>query len=396
MRFLFIVYLLIALPARGLAQTGCTDPAASNYDPTASSNNGSCIYPYTHVSPSLLTAMDTAIAESSGLIYSDGRLWSHNDSGNPSDIYSIDTATGAIRQIVHVDNFPNSDWEDITADSNYIYLADCGNNNGDRTDLKILKIAKSDIDTARLVHVNAQAIYLSYSDQTSFTSNPFNNYDCEAAISVRDSLYLFTKNRGDNGTRVYRVCKAPGTYALPPHASYNVGGLITGASYDEHSGEVVLIGYSLLGTNSFLWLLNDYVGDRFFSGNKRKIDISNGAAWQTEAIAWMPGNRLFISCETIVGTPASLYQMSRALPSFTAVASTVARHLEYPYPNPANDHLNVSAATATNYRIFSSDARMAQEGRLQKGHNNIGITTLLSGNYTILLDATPALPFVKK
>ena len=36
----------------------------------------------------------------------------------------------------------NVDWEDITQDETHIYIADFGNNNGNRTDLKIYKILK--------------------------------------------------------------------------------------------------------------------------------------------------------------------------------------------------------------------------------------------------------------
>src|SRR4051812_7217146 len=275
-RTIILFCLLACMAFTGDAQSGCTDPTASNYDPAAKSNDGSCAYPYTHVNPAKVTSLDTMLMESSGLVFTDGRLWTHNDSGNPADICSIDTATGAVLQTVHIDNFPNTDWEDITGDSSYIYIADCGNNNGDRHDLKILRIAKADIGTAAVIHVNAQVINLSYADQTSFTSNPFNNYDCEAIIAVHDSLYLFTKDRGDNQTRVYRVTKMPGTYTLSPYASYNVGGLITGATCNVQTGEIVLVGYSIIKSNSFLLLLNDYKGDLFFSGNKRRVDISNG------------------------------------------------------------------------------------------------------------------------
>ena len=34
------------------------------------------------------------IEETSGVIYHNGKLWTHNDSGNAAVIFSIDTATG--------------------------------------------------------------------------------------------------------------------------------------------------------------------------------------------------------------------------------------------------------------------------------------------------------------
>jgi len=225
----FILFIFTA--AR--AQSGCTDPSATNYDPSAVTNDGSCVYPVTHYSPVLRAALNPIITESSGLIWTDRKLWTHNDSGNPPEIYNVDTTDGHTIQTVVIDNYPNVDWESISADSGYIYVGDAGNNHGSRTDLKILKIAKSDITAGSVVHVNAQAISFSYTDQTSFVPSSTNNFDCEALISIRDSLYIFTKDRGDMQTRVYKLPKIPGTYAVSPYTSYNVNGLITDASYDS-------------------------------------------------------------------------------------------------------------------------------------------------------------------
>jgi hypothetical protein len=355
------------------------------------------VYPYTHIIPARKAALDTAMIESSGLVFTDGKLWTHNDGGNPAVICSIDTATGAILQTVHVDNFSNADWEDIAADSGYIYIADVGNNNGDRQDLKILKIAKADIGAASVVHVTAQAINLSYADQTSFSANPLNNYDCEAIVAAGDSLYLFTKNRGDNHTRVYRVSKTPGSYTLSPHTSYNVAGLITGAAYNAQTKEIALIGYTLLRTGSFLLLLNDYAGDAFFSGNKRKVDISNGTTWQTEAVAWMPGNRLCISSEGDATDVAALYHMSRVLPSPAAVAYNAAYPARVLYPNPVRDVLYVSSASASDYRILDEGGCVMRAGKMDKGKTSIAITSLSPGIYTLISGAdNRALRFVKQ
>jgi hypothetical protein len=83
--------------------------------------------------------------ESSGIAYTDRALWTHNDSGNASDFFKVDTVSGALLQKISITNFPNNDWEDITADSNYIYIGDFGNNNGTRTDLRVLKLIKHNL-----------------------------------------------------------------------------------------------------------------------------------------------------------------------------------------------------------------------------------------------------------
>ena len=113
----------------------------------------------------LKALMPYKISESSGLVFTDGKLWTHNDRGGFPWIFNIDTSTCKIKQTVVVDNFPNVDWEDITADSTHIYIGDFGNNYGMRKDLKILIIEKSDIGNKPIVHVNAKAINFIYRDQ---------------------------------------------------------------------------------------------------------------------------------------------------------------------------------------------------------------------------------------
>lgn len=291
------------------AQSGCTDPVANNFNPSAISNDGSCTYDVTTLGYNTKGPLYTFCTESSGVVFTDGYIWTHNDSGNPPELFKVDTANGNLVQKVTITNFPNTDWEDITADSNYIYIGDFGNNNGDRKDLKVLKVAKSALtSTATIITVTAQAINFSYSDQTSFTSNSNTNFDCEALLSLNGSLYLFTKDRGDFQTRVYRLSKTPGTYTLSPYTSYNVNGKITGADYNKQKNEVALIGYMASSKNSFIYLLNNFSGDMFFSGNKRRIEIGNSTNdWQTEGICYgASSNELFMSCESSY-TVATLY-----------------------------------------------------------------------------------------
>ena len=369
------------------AQLGCTDPYATNYNASATINDGSCVYPVTHDTPVLRTTLPvTVLAESSGLAWSDGKLWSHNDSGNPATFFSIDTTDGHVLQTVYVDNHPNVDWEDIAADNDYIYIGDFGNNTGDRTDLKVLKIAKASIGNDSAVHVNAQTISFSYTDQTSFTPTQLNNFDCEALISIGDSLYIFTKDRLDNKTRVYKMPKVPGTYALSPYTNYNVNGLITAASYNATTHEIVLLGYTLLKTNSFLWFLNDYNGDMFFSGNKRRIEIGNNTEWQTEGIAFISPDRFFISNETATVT-ASLFIGTKNWLSDLGVQNVDNKATLAVYPTPFSNTLYVSNITAsTKYSITDIMGRHITAGMLAPNDNSIRLDKLSSGIYLLALE----------
>lgn len=383
MRFRPSIFLLAFLFTfhQATAQSGCTDPQANNYNPAATTNDGSCTYPVTHKTPVLRAALNPIIFESSGLVWTDGQLWTHNDSGDPPDIYCIDTTDGHTLQTVIVDNYPNVDWEDITADSNYIYVGDHGNNSGDRTDLKVLKIAKADIGSGSTVHVNAQAISFSYTDQTSFTPSSTHNFDCEALISIKDSLYIFTKDRGDNQTRVYKMPKVPGTYALTPYTSYNVGGLITGADYNPATNQVVLVGYKSGHTYSFLWYLSEFTGDMFFSGNKRRIEIGSSSEWQTEGVAWLSDNRLFISCEDTGPPPASLYVTNDNFNTTGFKEVNQAQSLLIS-PNPVSETLSIDFnGISGRYQVRNMSGQILMTGLVTKGPNEIDVKNLTPGNY---------------
>lgn len=313
----YILLLTLWLLANGLwAQSGCTDPQATNYNASATSNDGSCTYPVTYQAPVLKATMASLMSESSGLEWINGHLYTFNDSGGAPYLYEVDTVTGAVIGAIHVTNYGNTDWEDITADSSNIYIGDFGNNNGDRIDLKILKVPLSQLasQTSFTKTVTAQAISFHYTDQTSYSSNSNTNFDCESVISIGDTLYLFSKDHSNLQTRVYQVPKIPGNYALAPYTTYNINGMISGADYNPVNHEIELIGYMNNHYNSFIWHLNGFHGNLFFSGNKRRIEIGNTTMkWQTEGIAFYNEiniHRVFISCETTSDVDAGIYVIS--------------------------------------------------------------------------------------
>ena len=278
---------------------------------SCSKHNSETTQPASEVTVTLDHTLPSLLQESSGLCFTDGSLWSFGDSGNPNAIYKIDTITGAILQTVIIQNFPNEDWEDITADDDYIYIGDFGNNKGNRKNLRILCIKKSDITTASQVNVNAGAISFSYTDQTDFTSNNNSNFNCEALVSIEDNLYIFTKDEGDLQTRCYQLSKTPGTYAVAPISSFNAGGEITSAAYNPVTKELALGGYEPQKQHPFIWFYKDYTGNHFFEGDKTKVTLSgDNKQWQTEGIDYTSSNTMFLSCESTPDIAASLYSLT--------------------------------------------------------------------------------------
>ena len=158
----------------------------------------------------LLTSLQESLNETSGLIFINQKLITHNDSGGKPELYEIDSISGEIIRTVVVSNATNVDWEDICNDSTYLYIGDFGNT-GSRTDLKIYRLLISSYLTTANDTVTVDTIQFHYSDQTDFTPAQFStNFDAEALISFNDSLYIFTKNWGNNWTNIYALPKSPG------------------------------------------------------------------------------------------------------------------------------------------------------------------------------------------
>ena len=80
------------------------------------------------------------VKETSGLLFLDGKIITHNDSGNDANLYEIDSLSGTILRTISIANATNIDWEDLAENDTHLFIADIGNNNGNRQDLKIYTI----------------------------------------------------------------------------------------------------------------------------------------------------------------------------------------------------------------------------------------------------------------
>jgi hypothetical protein len=69
------------------------------------------------------------VKETSGLLFLDGKITTHNDSGGAPNLYEIDRLSGTILRIVTISNTTNVDWEDLAENETNIFSADIGNRN---------------------------------------------------------------------------------------------------------------------------------------------------------------------------------------------------------------------------------------------------------------------------
>lgn len=284
----------------GYAQIkGCTDPLSKNYNPNATVNDGSCLYKNLKIKPQYSIKLSDSIHETSGLIAFDNLLWTHNDDHDKT-IYGLDTL-GKIHKKIILDKVINNDWEEISQDSAYLYIGDFGNNaSGNRTDLNILKIEKKSFLEGNPI---IEKISFRYSDQTDLSAKKPNttNFDCEAFIVSKDSIYLFTKQWSSSKTNIYVLSKQSGDHVAQLKHSLDTKGLVTGATYLESKNLVVLCGYSKIG-KPFLYLLYDYKNNDFLSGNKRRITIKFPIL-QIEGIATKDGLHYYLTNESLVRKP---------------------------------------------------------------------------------------------
>ncbi|HNW89324.1 MAG TPA: T9SS type A sorting domain-containing protein [Bacteroidales bacterium] len=408
--FLSLAFCVLLADVDVFAQSGCTDPLASNYNAAATVNNGSCIYNSASVVPDTSFTLSTAIQETSGLIFWDHYVWTHNDNTD-LNLYSLDTLSGAITQTYTLSGVVNNDWEEISQDDSYIYLGDFGNNaNGNRTDLKILRIEKNSL---LLNAPDIDTISFSYSNQTDFTPTGTCNtdFDCEAFIVSSDSIFLFTKQWIGKQTSVYSLPKTPGTYTAVLKTTYNISGLITGATYLQSKQLVVLCGYSNT-LQPFTWLLYDFNGYNFFGGNKRKIAISL-SLHQIEGVTTHDGliyyysNELFSRFKIITNEQKlHIVDLSLYLSNYINGSSATINENETEnngqimiYPNPGKEIISVklnNTNTTKNYFISDITGKIVLSGQLQNDSSNINVKKLKKGSYILKIGNNSVFKWVKE
>lgn len=322
-KILVIIFIIILSHQQVVAQIlGCTDPQAINFNPAATYNDGSCTYANVTQTLTTVASLPVQLDEISGMIYYNGMLYGHEDSGGGNFLYEINPTNGTITKTITLSGTTNIDWEDMTQDPTHIYVCDTGNNvSGNRTNLKIYKFPKSAITAGATITIAAsdiETINFAYADQTDFTPKPVNStsFDCEAVGYNRGKLHLFTKNWLGNESVHYVLPTTPGTYLAERFDSINTGNVkITGADFGAYD-ELILIGYEITGfANCALFLDYGFDGSYFYfnTGCKRRLNIGNALSkGQVEGICFENALKGYISNErfnpySFINIPPQIY-----------------------------------------------------------------------------------------
>ena len=241
------------------------------------------------------------INETSGLEIYNNNFITHNDSGGEPSLY-VFNEKGEIIETIELNKnssqqIENNDWEDITNDNEYLFVADTGNNFGNRDNLNIIRVSKKDSLIVDGV------IEISYLNQESFFPRPKHKYDAEALVIIDDKIVLFSKDREGLNSDLYLIDKTlSGSQTLTSSSSYNVNTLITGGDYNEENNLLALVGYNsreeqhLILFNNFV--LTDLKNNTFV---KYKIPLERA---QIEAIKIIDEKTFWVTSEDEgIGSP---------------------------------------------------------------------------------------------
>lgn len=334
----------------------------------------------------LETSLDATINETSGLLYINNTLITHNDSANTNQLFDIDTTTGNVTRTVTVTNATNIDWEDLTQDGTYIYIGDFGNYQGDRTDLKVYRIAISDY--LNNTSVSADVINFSYADQTDFTTSPFaTNFDAESLIHYNNSLYVFTRNWLDGNTNIYELPKTPGSHNISMVDSITAGGLVSGATFNTLSNEIIITGFD--GNGAFLIELSGFNSGLFSNGTvtKTSIAVPENYSFQIEAVYPLNANEYYITAEENGALQPALYSFNTSTLSLNEIELTSISF----YPNPAKTQITVSEENLQT-KIYNLTGQLVRTSR--KKH--VDVSGLTSGLYLITIEDTNGKNIMRK
>ena len=229
------------------------------------------------------------IDETSGLEIIDGQFITHNDSGGDPKLYYLDKK-GKIVFERTLEGVKNNDWEDITKDDQFIYVANMGNNFDTR---KNLSIVKTPIDSSSS---EAELIEFNYPEQVKFTT-AYNKsqYDAEALITIDDYLIILTKNKLKKITEIYALPKIAGKYEAKKIGSLNTQSIITGGDYDPDTKLLALTG-TLIFNEYYILKIEDFDLE---SKKDYKIDMYEIPIGKTqvEAIKIIDSNTFWITSE---------------------------------------------------------------------------------------------------
>lgn len=333
--------------------------------------------------------------ESSGLLFFNHHIITHNDSDNFPELYEIDSITGQIIRTVSLSGATNVDWEAIAMDQDFIYVGDIGNNGGNRDDLVIYKIGRSDFEENEVVE--ADQIHFHYEDQLDF-SPAYNAtaFDAEALMCMGEHLYVFTKNWITETTTVYQLDKLPGDQTAVPVGFFDTNGLVTGADYNEALDVVVLCGYST-SLAPFAFVIYGFESEEWTETQSMKFILPSpfGFGSQVEAVTLDDNGRCLFSRESFSTTVAG-FELNYESMMYSAHLSLEFAHIPTiehwgeigiaPNPNDGFFTIENPYSGRVDFALRDAVGLVFRSGTLRSGKNSMDISGAPAGTYFLTIN----------
>lgn len=242
--------------------------------------------------------------ENSGIQPDQNFIWTFNDSGGKNILYKTDFNGNIIKELL-IENAKNIDWEDITADNNYIYVGDFGNNNGNRQDLTIYKIKKSLTNDDLKQSIKAELITFEYSNRVDFQKKPYDHdFDCESMFIYKNQIHLLTKAWKTGISSHFVLPTKTGNHKAQLLEKLNTKGFLTAA--DNLKNKVGAIQYTRDGELTLWNFTFDKNGLLFNNPIKATYTGSTTKLGQIEGLMFF-NNKMYISGEEMDGISPTLY-----------------------------------------------------------------------------------------
>lgn len=341
------------------------------------------------------------LSETSGLIkIGANKFVSHNDSGNEPTLFVFDSS-GLIQRRIKISNAQNVDWEDLTMDAKgNVYIGDFGNNNNDRTNLRIYVLANPNTFTKD--STIAGITNFTYSDQKAFPPEVAKqNFDMESFFWFKDSLYLFSKNRSNpycGYTKCYRLPARSGTFVAQLVDSFYTGSggylnySITGGAAFANGNKMALLGYDKV------WLFSGFTGSKFFIGTLNTLAFPNLS--QKEALWFENANTVWYTQETSPLGTTGLFRFN--LPNLNPTSLLEFQKKYYKiYPNPAEHNLCIEvndeiAEPGMLLDILNMEGALVYKNEVEPQIiNKYDISSLAKGKYFVRINGIVAGSFIK-
>lgn len=235
--------------------------------------------------------LSNSVIETSGLSFSNNKLFTLNDSGNPNEIYEINPSNGTIVNTIQT-NLPNTDWEAIAFSKDTLYIGDFGNNLGKRRNLSVTILTRKDSTK----FISNKTLDFEYTNQIDFSSKPLHHdFDCEAMIVQQNKIHLFTKEWKSKKTSHYIIEQSKTEkQLLSKTEEFNLRYLATDAYYFEN--RLYIIGYTKMG-RIFLTVFECDENLRISNSKFKKYKLGSALRFgQVEGIA-VNTEGIFISAE---------------------------------------------------------------------------------------------------